>query len=306
MDPRPDPPGWLPADRVPDPAPVALPPADPAGEPTAPPSARDPGPARWRRLVRSPRGAAAVALLAAALLLWPFAGWTAVPWLIGLAVLVVLRLLRLDGLLRGWALHVGGLAVVAGLMYSTTPWAWALAASIGVLLAGLVRLPRWKVAAVGAMLCLVAGAGFGLSQYRTAQQQAEADAQTNRESQGQQGAIRPHGVLPVLLNRIAQNVPGPICDNLLSPAARDAFVAAVRQADCPAAVATLASQVVDRTRYSAGQARTSPAGDGLRVDACALTWPSGVAAGPPVGVLTVGRKPGGSTYIVTALTPCSP
>jgi hypothetical protein len=190
------------------------------------------GPSRWARLVRSPRGAAGVALLAAALLLWPFAGWTPWPWLIGLALLVVLHLLRLDGLLRGWAPHLGGLAVVAVLMDLTTPWAWALAASMGVLLAGLVLLPRWKVAAVGAALCLVAGTGFGITQYRTQEQIAAQQAQAQLQSQGQQGAARPQGVLPVLLNRIAEDVPGPVCDNLLGEQARP------RSPRCPAASST--------------------------------------------------------------------
>lgn len=262
-------------------------------------------PTRWRRIVASPRGAAGLAVAAAALLLWPFSGWTVIPWLIGLAVLVVLRLLRLDGLLRGWAPHVAGLAVVVGLMYGTTPWAWALAAAIGVLLVGLVALPRWKVAAVGVVLCLVAGTGLGLSRYRTAQEQTAAEAQANRESQGEQGASRPQGVLPVLLNRVAQNVPGPVCDNLLSAAARDALAAAVGQPDCPAAVAFLSGRVVDRLHYAEGRARSTVVPDGLEVDACSLTWPSGTAAGPQFGRLIVALKPEGSTYVVTGFTGCS-
>lgn len=258
----------------------------------------------WSRLVRTPRGAVGLALTAAALLLWPFAGWSAIPWLIGIAVLVALRLLRLDGLLRGWTLPVGGLTVVVGLMVETTPWAWALAAGIGVLLAGLAALPRWKVAAVGVVLCLVAGAGFGLSRYRTAQELAVAAARANRESQGQQGASRPQGVLPVLLNRVAQNVPGPVCDNLLSAAARAALVAATGQADCPAAVAALSGRVVDRLHYAEGEAHSTVVPDGLEVDACSLTWPSGTAAGPQLGRLVVAHKPGGSTYVVTGFTGC--
>ena len=124
----------------------------------------------WRRLTRSRRGAAGLTIAAAALLLWPFAGWSGIPWLVGIGLLVVLRLLRLDGLLRGWVLHLGGLVVIAGLMYSTGPWAWALAGSIGVLLAGLAQLPWWRLAAAGAVLCAVSGVGFGLTSARDAQQ----------------------------------------------------------------------------------------------------------------------------------------
>ena len=160
MEPRPDPPPWLG-------------PAVPAS--CCPPVARGPRPAKLpdppRRpsrggATRSARGAAGLAIAAAALLLWPFSGWSWIPWVVGLGVLVVLRFLRLDGLLRGWVWHVGGIVVVAGLMYSTGPWAWALAASIGVLLAGLLQLPWWRLAAVGAVMCAVSGVGFGFSTYQ--------------------------------------------------------------------------------------------------------------------------------------------
>src|SRR3954470_13050694 len=157
MEPRPEPPPWLPVTRTPQPTP--------------------PRPSfTWQRLTRTRRGAAGLAIGSAALLLWPFAGWSVIPWLVGLGVLLLLRLLRLDGLLRGWVWHLGGLVVVAGLMYSTGPWAWALAASIGVALAGLVQLPAWRVAAVGAVLCAVSGAGFVVNQYRTGEEIAAQQA----------------------------------------------------------------------------------------------------------------------------------
>src|SRR5258706_12554723 len=182
MEPDRPPPPWLPAERPPSP-----PPAVPEPPPTDPPARS----LRWRTLPRSPRGAAGLAIAAAALLLWPLSGWSWIPWLVGLGLLVVLRLLRLDGLLRGWVLHLGGVVVVVGLMYSTSPWAWALAASIGVLLAGLLQLPWWRLAAVGAVLGGGAGGGFGISTYRTEQETAAADAQVQHELQGQQGAARP-------------------------------------------------------------------------------------------------------------------
>src|SRR5690242_4126817 len=104
MEPRPEPPPWLPVTRTP-PAPPAVPPAaDAAGAP--PPGARAgagaprsgalrraegstegaPPPSRpsftWQRLTRTRRGAAGLAIGSAALLLWPFAGWSAIPWLV--------------------------------------------------------------------------------------------------------------------------------------------------------------------------------------------------------------------------------
>jgi outer membrane protein assembly factor BamB len=48
-----------------------------------------------------------VVVVAAALLLWPFSGLSWIPWLAGIGVVVLLRLLRLDKLLRDWDLHLG-------------------------------------------------------------------------------------------------------------------------------------------------------------------------------------------------------
>lgn len=292
MEPRPEPPKWLP---------VAAPPAAPDSAAGATPSRSS---FSWRRLTRSYRGAAGLVVAAAALLLEPFSGWSWWPWLIGLGVLVVLRLLRLDGLLRGWAPHVGGLAVVVGLMCSTGPWAWALAAAIGVLLAGLAQLPWWRLAAVGAVLCVVSGVGFGISTHQTRQQIAAAEVEQQKELQGQQGAARAEGVLPILLNRIAQNVPGPVCDNLLAEAARPAFVASAGRTDCTGAVAALAAQVVDRGGYARATAPSTSTADGLSVDACSLTWTNGRRSGPQLGRLQIGTKPGGSSFYVTAFAPC--
>ena len=169
MDARPTPPppsgeSGLPAVRPPSPvvrpgdARPGVPPPETSGTPEAPETPAH----RWRRLTRTRRGAAGLAILAAALLLWPFAGWFWIPWLAGLVVLVLVALLRLDRLLHGWSWHLGGLAVLVGLMLNTGPWDWALAASLGVLLAGLVQLPWWRLAAVGAVLCLLAGVGLGV------------------------------------------------------------------------------------------------------------------------------------------------
>lgn len=296
MEPRPDPPPWLPV------VPSARPPTVPDPPPAAPPPHRPTF--TWQRLTRTRRGAAGLAIGAAALLLWPFSGWSWIPWLVGLGVLLVLRLLRLDWLLRGWVWHLGGVVVVAGLMYSTGPWAWALAASIGVLVAGLLQLPWWRLAAVGAVMCVVSGVGFGISTYQSQQERAAVDAQTQHELQGQQGAARPQGVLPILLNRIAQNVPGPICDNLLAENARSAFVAAAGQSDCPGAVAAFSAKVADRIRYASASAPSVQTPSGVDVDACSLTWADGRTAGPRLGRLQIGQKNGGSSYFVTAFAPC--
>lgn len=255
--------------------------------------------------MRTRRGAAGLGIGAAALLLWPFAGWSWWPWAAGVGTLILLRLLRLDGLLRGWVWHAGGLVVVAGLMLNTGPWAWALAASIGVLLAGLVQLPMWRLAVVGAVLCLVSGAGFAAAQYRSAEQIAAQQAQTQLDNRGRLGAARPTGVLPVLLNNIARGDAGAVCTTMLTEPIRATFAAAAGQPDCPAAVRALAAQVGAPDVYAEADAPSTRRGDLLDIDACRLTWPvRAVAAGPQLGHLTVGRAESGTTYVVTAFRPC--
>jgi hypothetical protein len=218
---------------------------------------------------------------------------------------VLLRLLRLDGLLRGWVWHVGGLVVVVGLMIlADDPWAWGLAGSIGVLLAGLAQLPWWPLAAVGAVLCAIFGLGYGISQYHTAEELAAQQAQTQLQNRGQLGAPRLNSVLPVLLNSIARGDVGPVCDSLLAEPARAPFAASVGQPDCASAVRALSAQVVDRDDYAKAKAQTDQRGDTQTVDACELRWSGGVVLGPQVGRLTIGRISDGSTFFVTGFTPC--
>ncbi|MDT7578987.1 MAG: hypothetical protein QOK35_251 [Pseudonocardiales bacterium] len=281
-----------------------IPPPRGPGEP-GPPRGVPRDPHRWRRLTRTRRGAVGLGILAAALLLWPFAGWFWIPWLAGLAVLVLVGLLRLDRLLGGWSWHVGGLAVVAGLMLRTGPWDWALAAALGVLLAGLVQLPWWKLAAVGAVLSVLAGVGWGFDRYRDGQEKAAQDAQTSMQTRGQLRVVRPNLVLQVVLSAVGRGDAGPVCDSLLAAPARAPFAAAVGAPDCATAVRTLATRVDDAAMYARGRAPSTPAGDGLTVDACRLSWPAGVVPGPQLGVLTIGRQGAETTYVVMAFQPCT-
>ena len=246
------------------------PPRSPAGGGSPGPGAARPGWPSWPR----------------PLLLWPFAGLSWIPWLIGFVALILLRLLRLDGLLRGWDVHAAGLVVVAGLMISTTPWAWALAASIGVLIAGLVRLPAWRLAALGAVLCLLAGAGYVWSSVAARSgRRSQRYAPMQERSRQDQGAPRPNGVLPILLNRIAQGSPDAICDNLLADPVRAPFAAAAGQ---PGLRRGGARAVRARSPTPAGTPtprRPAPrCADGLVVDACALDW--GGHAGRPAARAT--------------------
>jgi hypothetical protein len=278
------------------------PPFEPGEPGPSPHPSRDPH--RRRRLTGTRRGAVGLGIIAAALLLWPFAGWFWIPWLAGLAVVVLIGLLRLDRLLGGWAWHVGGLAVVAGLMLRTGPWDWALAAALGVLLAGLVQLPWWRLAAVGAVLCVLAGVGWGVDRHRDAQEKAAQQAQTQAESSERNQMSRPARALPVLLRAIGRNDATPVCSGLMTESARASFVSAVGAADCRTAVQTLAARVDDPAAYGLGRAPSTGAADVLTVDACRITWSGSAVPGPQLGVLTVGREKAETTYVVTAFRPC--
>jgi hypothetical protein len=274
-----------------------------------PPASGNRGPSRprfdWRRLTRSPRGAASLAVLAAALLLWPFAGFSWIPWLIGLAALVVLRVLRLDGPLRGWDIPLAGLAVVIGLMMSTVPWAWALAGSIGILLAGLAQLPWWRLAAVGGVLCVVSGIGFGLSLHQDRIELEQIQAQAGEPMRVQLGETRAARVLPAILSAVQQDDADPVC-RLLTPPAEAQLLGAVGTSSCSDAVAELlrrAPAVPGQDEKSLPQPQVSP--DGWVVDACSTAWSS--AAGQEVGrIMIMQTDPAIQRFAVRGFAPCAP
>jgi hypothetical protein len=299
MEPRPaDPPSWLPAIRQQAPAPAV---PDPPALP--PPSPPPPGPRfDWRRLTRSPRGAAGLAVLAAALLLWPFAGLSWIPWLAGLGALVVLRLLRLDGPLRGWDVPLAGLVVVAGLMLSTGPWAWALAASIGVLLAGLAQLPWWRLAAVGAVLCAIAGVGFGWSLLEDRSARGQLEVQAGNQIRPELGTSRFDTVLPALMNAVADNNPTRFCALLVGDA-ESRFAEAFGGPDCASAVTRLASEVRSPGEYGKPVAPITQEAGGWLVDACVTQWAS-PGAGPQLGKFRVEQTRVGGAFVVTDFRSC--
>ena len=303
MDPRPDPPPpGPPASRLP-------------AVPNPPPTSGWPRPARpgprfaWRRLARSPRGASCLAVVVAALLLWPFAGFSWIPWLVGLGALVVLRLLRLDGPLRGWDFPLAGLVVVVGLMLSTGPWAWALAGSIGVLLAGLAQLPWWRLAAVGAVLCVVSGVGYGLALH---QERVELEQIQARAGDLSRAGIAEESedILEALILAISQSRPDPdlLCA-LMTPAAEQQLAAAAGSADCLQAAALLhgryrptAPAASERPGPSVAD-RSQPPPATLVLDGCATAWAT--TAGPQVGRVHVDLvDPNQRTYLVTGFLPC--
>lgn len=296
---RTPPPPWLPVARPPTPPPEA--PTPPPEAPGPPPGSRAFDP---RTLIRSPRGAVGVAVAAVALLLWPFSGWSWIPWLAGIGLLVLLRLLRLDGLLRGWVLHLGGVVVVVGLMYSTGPWDWALAGSIGVLLAGLLRLPDWKLVAVGGVLCLISGVGFGLTSYRTAEQQREIESHAGDPLRTVLGEGQPGRVLPALLQAITIDDVDPMC-RLLTQPAEDAVLRATGVPDCAAAVGVLHKRIPAGTTFNE-RALPQPVAvaGGWKVDGCSTPWAA--ATGSELGIVLISQKdPSVKRFVASGFAPCS-
>jgi hypothetical protein len=298
MEPRPDPPPWLPVARTP-----APPPAVPDPPPTPPrPSFT------WQRLTRTRRGAAGLAIGSAALLLWPFSGWSVIPWLVGLGGLILLRLLRLDGLLRGWVWHLGGLVVVAGLMYSTGPWAWALAASIGVLVAGLLQLPWWRLAAVGVVMCAVSGVGFGISTYQ-ADQQHEAEYAQGGDIVRAEIAEKRTNVLPALLQSFGTSAPDPqpLC-RVVTPAALAQLQGQIGGQTCNDVVGGLyarrpAGSPIRVDPGSLPKPAPDPDVSRMVIDACATPWAT--TAGSAVGRIHIQQvSPSLQTYVVAAFSPC--
>jgi hypothetical protein len=290
MEPRPDPPPWLPVART-------------------PPAPADPRPSfRWQRLTRTRRGAAGLAIGSAALLLWPFSGWSWIPWLVGLGVLILLRLLRLDGLLRGWVWHVGGVVVVAGLMYSTGPWAWAFAVSIGVLVAWLLQLPWWRLATVGVVMCAVSGVGFGISTYQVDQQRRAEYAQGGDIVRAEIAEKRTN-VLPALLQSFSSSAPDPqpLC-RVVSPGALAQLQSQVGGQTCNDVVATLFARRPAGAPTSVDPGRLpKPAPDPdvsrMVIDACATPW--GTTAGSAVGRIHIQQvSPSLQTYVVDAFSSC--
>ncbi len=243
-------------------------------------------------------------IAAAGLFLWPFAGWPWLPLLIGLGVLVLLRLLRLNGLMRGWAPHVAGLVVVGLLLVRTSPWEWALAVSLGIVVAGLTRLPRWHVLAAGAVLLLVSGIGYGFTLQQENADKLAQQIQRGDENRDQLGERTVTRVLPSLMAYTARNEPATVC-GLLTDEAELQFAAAVGAQDCTTAVGLLAARVSDIPRYSEPERPpiTQNGGTWL-IDGCQTTWnPPVPEPGPRLGKIQVTQN-ADQKFIVTGYAAC--
>ncbi|GEL20002.1 hypothetical protein [Pseudonocardia asaccharolytica] len=307
---------YLPAERLPschEPPPFQPPPSAP------PPADRPANP--WARLrLRSLRGAAGAGIAGAALLLFPFLdepGRWWVPVGLGVGTLALLTLLRLDRLLGRWSWHVAGLVLVAALVEGTrqNPWVWAFAVSVGVLLAGLLRLPRWRLVVVGVALCAVSMVGYAFRAVEVAEHQKQIAAQAGNQARAVLGGVeKPQQVLPLLDRAIT----GPVADTeavcrTLSPSAEQQVASAMGAVDCAAAVIAMharwvtAEGVAPTTaapRAGTGTAPTLPPDQpSYLLDGCATSW--GSTAGPQLGRVEIAwTSPTARRYQITGFQPC--
>ncbi|WP_344427731.1 hypothetical protein [Pseudonocardia ailaonensis] len=296
-----------------------------AREPDAPPPPgeradrrRVPEPERKQRArfrPRSLRGAVGLGIAAAILLLYGFLyvdpqGRWWLPLAAGFVVLVLLALLRLDRLTKGWTWHIAGLAVLAGLVLETrdNPWSWAFAVSIGVLLAGLLRLPRWPVAVAGVVLCIVSFVGYQFRASEVRQQEAEIAQQAGTQMREGFGYDRPDLVLSKLNDGLSPLDTQAIC-RLLDAPAQAQLTAATGTADCTAAVAAASAKVPAGSSTATPRATGSngpppPSGTILEVNGCATAWGRAV---PTVGVIETVRtdEPSKVIWRVAGFKPCT-
>jgi hypothetical protein len=252
---------------------------------------------------------AGLILVAAVLLLWPFAAWSWWPVVIGLGVLVLLYLLRLDRLLFGWAPHLAGLVVVVLMAARSDAWAWGLAAGLAVLGAGFVRLPAARLLVVGAVLSLVCGAGYGFTHYQSAAQRHANQVAQDHLYVRSRSAVPAGAVVARLSEDIATGQDLQAC-GLLGPTGGTQFAQAAGAPDCRSAVAALRARVTDPGRY--GQP-TLPRGSVVHqpdatvtVSGCAASWSgSEPPPGPLLGTFHLTKLTGSDNgYLVDTYTPC--
>lgn len=267
-----------------------------------------PGP-DWRRLrPRNLKLAVGLGLVAAALLLLPFlddpARWW-VPVGIGFGALVLLYLLRLDRLLVGWAPHAAGLALVAALVWATgdNPWSWGLAAGAGVLLAGLLLLPHWKVLAVGVAVLVISGVGYQFRSAEITEQKARIDAQAGNEMRMVLGVDRPQLALVSLDSGVAGNNPRRVC-RLVTEAALAQLMQSTAAPSCEQAVTVLHARrgSAPETEPDRSADPVVEPGGSVTVNGCRTVWGS---AAPSIGKVVLTRTAAPSpTYQIASFQPC--
>lgn len=235
--------------------------------------------------VRSVRTAVGLGLVGAAVLLYPFAAAASQDdnyawWLpigLGVGTLALITLFRLDRVMFGWAPHVGGLVLVGTLVWQTSlnPWSWGLAAGVGVVVAGLLLLPRWQVLAVGAVILAVAGVGYQFRSAELTEQRAQMDAQAGEQVRTVLGVTRPQLAVVNLDNGVFDNDEDRVCRILQDPALEQ-LRTATGAADCADAVARLHGRAtgagVEATQPDRKADPTVAPGQAITLDACSTLW----------------------------------
>lgn len=261
---------------------------------------------------RSWRGATGLGLIGAAVLLVPFLDepnrWW-IPFGLGAGTLVLLAVLRLDRLLKGWTWHVAGVVLVAALVSATSenPWAWAFAASVGVVLAGLLRLPRWQLLAVGLVLVAVSLVGYRFRAADVRAQENQVAAQAGAQLAANIGPSRPELVLGLLAEGVQVPDPQPVC-RIAQPAAVAQLAQATGTGACADAVAVLHTRLRPGSESPAAVPRATsaaplPPGATTFVDACATSWAQ--AAGAALGKVELVRTSAAKeTYQIASFRPC--
>jgi membrane protein implicated in regulation of membrane protease activity len=261
---------------------------------------------------RSWRGATGLGLIGAAALLVPFLDepnrWW-IPFGLGFGTLVLLAVLRLDRLLKGWTWHVAGVVLVGALVSATSgnPWAWAFAVSVGVALAGLIRLPRWQLLAVGLVLVAVSLVGYRFRAADVREQQNQVAAQAGAQLQQSVGITRPALVLTNLTAGIQDPDAQRIC-RITQPAALVQLTEATGTGSCADAVGVLHARLTPGSESPitvprAMSAAPLPPGSTTVVDACSTSWAR--AAGPALGKVELVRTAAArETYQIATFEPC--
>ncbi len=261
--------------------------------------------------------AAGLGLLAAAVVLWGFAGFT---WRVPAAALggvVVARLLLLPLFPRRLRAWLGPLVLAATFLYLLTQvsgWAWGITLALVGTAVGVVRLPRWRVLAASVAVGVVCAAGLLVSGHESAVQQQLQQAQGDQVDASRELADDPTLLLSSLTTLIVSGDTVGGCF-YFSPAAQAQFAASVGARDCPVAISVLHQQVRDPARYQSPRLppeaiTRGPGGEMATVNACVATWgpafegsPSDGSVGPRLGVLTLVRQHGNG-YLVTRYTGC--
>lgn len=275
---------------------------------------------RWPRIPRLPTGGinygtplqkhVTVGLLLAFAVMWPLAGWPWWPIIVAVGLVLVLRVLTFDKLLSGWtgALAAGILAVWCVPYVSV--WTALTAAGAGGVLVGLLRLPRWHVLALAAVVLIPGAVGFTWERIQDARAAQAELAEQATEAYAKVLPQTPDDALYTLHVLLAEPGGGTDFCYLFSAGAAAQFAASTHTSGCDVAYSQLAGKVTNGTaytQYNLPDTATTVTGDTAVVNGCAATWDSTPPPGPQLGKLALARLlPGDGGFQIVGYYPCGP